>query len=148
MAVGTLPTSPNYCCYTTVWMSKQWKCNITVGYYQRKLHRMYRICFIEMDLQIIKFGMLCTNICTKQRFVTSMTYKNAYANLVWLWTDRYRGCDWLVARQSEIMYACWWRTLRTHAVKLLFISIMWFIGTFYETFNVIRCIRLLFRSWR
>jgi len=28
------------------------------------------------------------------------------ANLGWLWTEGYRGCDWPVARQSEIMYAC------------------------------------------
>jgi len=26
------------------------KCNITVGYYQMKLHQTHRICFIEMDL--------------------------------------------------------------------------------------------------
>jgi len=43
------------------------------------------------------------------------------SNLGWLWTERHRGCDWPVARQSEIMYACWWRTLWTHAAKLLFI---------------------------
>jgi len=49
------------------------------------------------------------------------------ANLGWLWTERYRGCDWPVARQSEIIYACWWRTLWTHAAKLLFICIIWFI---------------------
>jgi len=52
------------------------------------------------------------------------------------WTERYQGCHWPVARQSEIMYACWWQTLWTHAAKLLFICIMWFIRTFYETVNV------------
>jgi len=58
------------------------------------------------------------------------------ANLGWLSTERYGGCDWPVARQSEIMYACWWRTLWTHAAKLLFISIMCFIRTLCETVNV------------
>jgi len=42
-----------------------------------------------------------------------------------LWTERYRGCDRPVARQ----YACWKRTLWTHAAKL-FICIMWVIRTF------------------
>jgi len=53
------------------------KCNITVGYYQRKLHQTYHIYYIEMDLEIIKFGVLCNNACTEQRFVTSITGKNA-----------------------------------------------------------------------
>jgi len=91
-----------------------WKCNVTVGYYQRKLYQMYRIRFNEMDLCIIKFRVLCSTQCAKQRFVTSMTCKTLYANLGWLWTERYRVCDWPVARPSEIMCACWWRT---HAVN-------------------------------
>jgi len=66
------------------------------------------------------------------------------ANLGWLWTERYQGCDWPVARQSEIMCACWWRTLWKHVAKLWFICIMWFIRTFYETVNVIWCIWRLF----
>jgi len=36
--------------------------------------------------------------------------------------------------------------LNIHAVKLLFICIVWFIRTFYETINVIWCIWRLFRS--
>ena len=36
-----------------------------------------------------------------------------------------------------IMCACYWRTLWTHAVKLVFIYIMWFITTFCENVNVI-----------
>jgi len=83
------------------------------------------------------------------KLVTPTTYKNAcrnFANLGWLWTERYPGCGWPVARLSEIMCACWWQTLWTHAVKLLFICIMWFIRTFYETVNGIRCIWRLFRS--
>jgi len=27
-------------------------------------------------------------------------------NLDWLWTERYRGCNWPVARQSEMMRSC------------------------------------------
>jgi len=52
------------------------------------------------------------------------------------WTECYRSCNWPVARQSEIMYACWWQTLWTHAAKLLFICITCFIRTFCETVNV------------
>jgi len=66
------------------------------------------------------------------------------ANLGWLWTESYQGCDWPVARLSEILCACWWRTLWTHAVKLLFICITWFERTFYETVNVIWCTWWLF----
>ena len=69
------------------------------------------------------------------------------ANLGWLWTKCYRGCDWPVARESEIMCPCWWRTVWTHAAKLLFICIMWFIRTFYETVIVIWCIWRLFCSY-
>jgi len=42
--------------------------------------------------------------------------------------------------------ACWWQTLWTHAVKLLFICIVSFIRTFYVTVIVIWCIWRLFRS--
>jgi len=72
--------------------------------------------------------------------------KTLDANLGWLWTERYWGCNWPMAQPSEIMCACWWRTLWTHAVKLVFICIMWFIRTFCETVNVIWCIWRLFRS--
>ena len=41
-------TSPSQCCYTTLRKSKHWKCNITVGDYQRKLHQIY-YSFIEVD---------------------------------------------------------------------------------------------------
>jgi len=46
----------------------------------------------------------------------------------------------------QIMYACWWRTLWTRAAKLLFICIMWFIRTFYETVSVIWCMWRVFCS--
>jgi len=36
---------------------------------------------IEMDLQIIKFGLSCNSACTEQRFVTSMTCKSAWRKL-------------------------------------------------------------------
>jgi len=49
-----------------------------VAYYQRKLHQTYRIYFIELDLYMTQFGVLCSNACMKQRFVTSMTCKNAW----------------------------------------------------------------------
>jgi len=34
-------------------------------------------------------------------------------------------------RRDLVCVYCWWQTLWTHAVKLLFIYTMWFIGTFY-----------------
>jgi len=40
-------------------------------------------------------------------------------------------------RDRVCMLVVPWRTLRTHAVKLLFICIMWFIRTFCETVDVI-----------
>jgi len=52
-----------------------------MGYYQTKLHQTYRICFVEMDLCIIILGVLFNNTCTEQRFVTSMTCKNASSKL-------------------------------------------------------------------
>jgi len=49
------------------------------GYYQRILHQVYHT-FIEMDHghvpYIYLFGVLCSNACTKQRFVTSMSCEN------------------------------------------------------------------------
>jgi len=54
------------------------------------------------------------------------------ANLGWLWTERYRGYDWPVARPSEITRACWWQTLWTRTVKFLYICIIRFIRTFYD----------------
>jgi len=48
--------------------------------------------------------------------------KTLVANLVWLWTRHYQRCDWpVVTWPSEIMCACWWWTLWTHAVKWTFI---------------------------
>jgi len=82
-----------------------WKSNITVGYYQRKLHQMYRICFIEMDLYIIKFGLLCSSACTKQRFVTSITCKNAWRKLRLTLNRMLSRLQLTAARPSEIMRA-------------------------------------------
>jgi len=31
-----------------------------VGYYQRKLDQMYRICFIEMEMYVMKVGVIHT----------------------------------------------------------------------------------------
>jgi len=46
--LGILPTSPNWCCYTTLWKSKHWQCSVTAGYYRRKLHQMC-LSFTEVD---------------------------------------------------------------------------------------------------
>jgi len=121
--------------------TEQW--NTTVGYYQRKLHQMYHIELHRngpVDYKIWDVMQQCvyeTKIC-------DMTLLDA--NLAWLWTDYYQRCDRPVARQSEITCAFWWWALWTHTVKLLFICILWFIRTFYETVNVIWCIWQLFHS--
>jgi len=111
-----------------------------VAYYQSKLHQRYRNMLHRngpVDYEI--WGVM--HQCVYGTKIWHLwPAKMLDANLGWLWTEHYRGCDWPVARQSEIMYVCWWRTLWTHAAKLLFICIMWFIRTFYETVNVIWCI--------
>jgi len=69
------------------------------------------------------------NIVFCHRYVakTAKSSRRLIANFY----QRYWGFDWPVARPSEITCACWWWTLWTHAVKLLFICIMWFIRTLY-----------------
>ena len=54
--------------------------------------------------------------------VTVLPAKTLDANIGWLWTERYRQCDLPTARPSEIICACWWWALWTHAVKILFIT--------------------------
>jgi len=61
----------------------------------------------------MKFGVLCSNalhIRNKDLWRLWPT-KTLDTNWVWLWTERYWGYDWPVARQSVIMCACWWRAL-------------------------------------
>ena len=55
--------------------------------------------------------------------------KTLDANLFWLWPGHHWRCDWPVAWPSE-MCACWWWTLRTHALTWMFIymihqNILW-----------------------
>jgi len=47
--------------------------------------------------------------------------KTLDASFVWLWPEHHRHCDWPVVWPSEIMCACWWRTLWTRALKWMFI---------------------------
>jgi len=50
--------------------------------------------------------------------------KTLDAYLVRLWPGYYRCYDWPVAWPSEIMFACWWWTLWTHALKWISIYII------------------------
>jgi len=61
--------------------------------------------------------------------------KTLDANLVWLWTGRYRRGDWPVARLSKIMCACaaGWRYEHMLWNECLF---RWYERTFYEPFDV------------
>ena len=60
--------------------------------------------------------------------------KTLDANLGWFWKERHRGCDWPLARPSEIMCACWWRKLWTmntcceivvHLYYVVYQNILW-----------------------
>jgi len=119
------------------------KCNNTVG----KLHQMYRIASSKWTCRLWNLGYCAVMRVRNKALWHQWPAKMLNVNSVWFSTECYQGCDCQVARPSEIMCACWWWTLWTHAVKLLFICIIWFIRTFCETFNVIRCIWRLFRSW-
>jgi len=59
------------------------------------------------------------------------SYYQRYAMKTWFDFDQdIIDCDWPVAWPSDIMCACWWWTLLTHALKWLFIymihqNILW-----------------------
>ena len=103
---------PHLISVATLWKSKHRKCNITVGYYQRKLHQMYHS-FIKVDqghhVPEIYLWVLYSKACMKQRFTTSTVCKNAWcklvsnANLFRLWPEHHR-C-W---RNHVRLCACWW----------------------------------------
>jgi len=56
--------------------------------------------------------------------------------LMQTWVDFEQKVIDAVTLSSEVLCACWWRTVWTHAVPILFICSMWFIWTFCETVNV------------
>jgi len=96
--------------------------------------------FIKVDQghhvpEIYLFGVLYGNACVKQRFMTSTTCENTWCkpgddpDISTLWSS---SGLW----PSEVMCACWWWTLRTHAVLWHECSFIWFTGIFYETVNV------------
>jgi len=72
-------------------------------------------------------GVLYSKAFTKQRFMTSTTCENAWYKLVLTLT----GTSSMLAWPSEIMCACWWWTLWTHALTWNACSFMWFTRTFY-----------------
>jgi len=56
------------------------KCNITVGYYQRKLHHTYRIASSKCTCRLWNLGCYAANR-VRNRLVTSVTCKNAWCTL-------------------------------------------------------------------
>jgi len=93
-----------------------WKCNITVGYYQRKLHQTIiassKWTRVIMCLKFTYFG-----YCTAMRVWDKDWWhwrpvKTLDTNLVWLWSGYHRHCKKTVARPSKIC-AWWWWTLNT-----------------------------------
>jgi len=97
---------------------------------KRQLHQMYHS-FIKVDQghhvpYIYLFGVSYSNACAKQRSMTLTTCENAWCKLVLTLT----GTSSMLAWQSEIMCACWWWTLWTHALTWMFIymvhqNILW-----------------------
>ena len=119
VTVWTLPKSPNYCCYTTLWKSKKTKCNITAGYYHRKLHQLHRngpglSCALNLLIWSIMWQRMYE---AKIHDMISMTCKNAWCKLVLTLTRTSSMLVW----PSEIMCACWWWTLWSHALTWMFI---------------------------
>jgi len=98
------------------------KCNITVGYYQRKLHQMYRIASLKCTCRLWNLGCYAANR-VRNRLVTSATCKNAWCKL-----DLTMNRTLLRLRLTSgatvwdhCVHACWWPPLWTHAAKLLLI---------------------------
>jgi len=118
----TTPTSHNYCCYTILWKLKHQKCNITVGYYQRKLHQMLHqsepgsLCAVNLlILGVIQQWLYETKI----RDINDLR-KRVVQTWFWLRPGDHRRCDWPVAWPSEIICACCWWTLWTHTLTWMF----------------------------
>ena len=65
--------------YYIVKVKKHWKCNITAGYYQTKLHQMYHSFSKVGQAWNLLIWVLYSKACMKQRwFMTSMTCENAW----------------------------------------------------------------------
>lgn len=92
------------------------KCNIAVGYNQRKFASNVPYSFIEMDLQIIKFGVLCSSECTKQTKICDIGDLQKRLMQTWFdfeqnvidaaivkWRDRLRSCESVDAIHFEHM---------------------------------------------
>jgi len=101
----TTPTSPNYCCYTILWKLNHQKCNITVGYYQRKLHQMLHqsepgsLCAVNLLIWVVIQQCMYE---TKIRDINDLR-KRVMQTWFWLWAGHHRRCDWPVAWPSEII---------------------------------------------
>jgi len=133
MSVATLPCE-----------SRTVKYSITVEYYQRKLHQTYHNMLHRngpVDYKIVAvmhqcvYGTMICDIYDLEKCLTQTSVDFEH-NVIEAAIDQWRD--------SLRSYACWWRTLWTHAAKLLFICIICFIRTFGETINVIWCIWQIF----
>ena len=96
------------------YLVKNWKCNITVGYYQRKLHQM-TIASSKWTRVVMCLKFTFFACCTAMRVWNKDVWcwrplKTLDANLVWLWPGYHRQCEGPVAWPSKIC-ACWWWTL-------------------------------------
>ena len=95
-------------------------------------------------IMCLNLPVLYSKACMKQRSMTSTTCKNARCKLVLSLT----GASSVLAWPFEIMCACWWWTLWTHALTCMFIYMIRQQRNcrFYETVNVIWCMQRLFCS--
>jgi len=99
---------------------EKWKRNITVRYYQRKFHQMYRITSWNGPVDYKIWGVMQQYVYeTKICDIGDLCKLSLTLN-----RTLYRGCDLTSGAtiwDHVCMCACWCRKLWTHAVKLLFI---------------------------
>jgi len=90
----------------TLWNAKQWKCNITVGYYQRKLLRMYRVCSSKWTCRLWNLG------CYVAMHAQSNIY-NLQKRLTQTSVDFEQNVIKAAIESGATVWdhACWWRTL-------------------------------------
>ena len=136
---STSPTSPNYCCYTTLWKSKHQNVilrrDIAKENCIRCIIRSSKLTRIIMCLTFTYLGCYTAKPVWNNDSWHRRLAKTLNANLFWLWLEHHH---------------CWHQHLRScvhagdgHFERMLWpeCSFIWFIRTFYATVNVIWCMQ-------
>jgi len=81
------------------------KCNITLWYYQRKYasNQMYYTASSKWTCRLQNLGCYAAMRVWNKDLWHQQPAEILDTNLVWLWTERYWGCNWPVAWLSEII---------------------------------------------